>query len=133
VVLVELDGGARRPLRDVRLLLAETEDRDERGRLEAARLKAARDLAPLMAEKIGIEQGIARNLGFQDLLELWHGLHGYDPASVAQLATEVLDKTADIYREVMGWTVKKHLGVGLADARRCDMPYLFAARYRDYE
>ncbi len=133
VVLVELDDGARRPLRDVRLLLAETEDRDERTRLEAARLKAARDLAPLMAEKIGIEQGIARNLGHLDLLDLWKGLHGYDPASVAQLATELLDKTDDLYREVMGWTVKKRLGVELSDARRCDLPYVFAARYRDYE
>jgi hypothetical protein len=133
VVLVELDDGARRPLRDVRLLLAETEDRDERARLEDARLKAARDLTPLMAEKIGIEQGIARNLGQPDLVALWQSLHGYDPLEVGKLAEEVLDKTADLYREVMGWTVRKRLGCELADAKRYDIPFVFAARYREYE
>jgi hypothetical protein len=133
VVLVELDDGARRPLRDVRLLLAETEDRDERTRLEEARLKAARDLSPLMAEKIGIEQGIARNLGTRDLVDLWGGLHKIDVENVAKLALELLEKTDDLYREVMGWTVRKRLGVELPDARRCDLPFVFAARYRDYE
>jgi hypothetical protein len=29
--------------------------------------------------------------------------------------------------------VRKRLGVELADARRCDIPYVFAARYNDYE
>src|SRR5579883_1033005 len=133
VVLVELDDGGKRPLRDVRLLLAETRDPEERGRLEAARLKAARDLAPLMAEKIGIEQGIARNLGATDLIKLWEQLHGYEPASVGKLADEVLEKTNDLYRDVMGWTVRKRLGVELEDARRCDIPYVFAGRYSDYE
>lgn len=133
VVLVELDDGGKRPLRDVRLLLAETPDREERGRLEDARLQAARDLTPLMAEKIGIEQGIARNLGASDLVNLWQQLHGYDPAEVGKLADEVLEKTNDLYRDVMGWTVKKRLGVELPDARRCDVPFVFAARYNDYE
>lgn len=133
VVLVELDDGGKRPLRDVRLLLAETADAEERGRLEDARLKAAKDLTPLMAEKIGIEQGIARNLGAQDLCALWKQLHGYDPGDVAKLAEELLEKTGDLYHDVMGWTVKKRLGVELADARRCDIPFVFAARYRDYE
>ncbi|MEZ0231085.1 MAG: hypothetical protein ACAI25_20890 [Planctomycetota bacterium] len=133
VVLVELDDGGKRPLRDVRLLLAETPDAEERGRLEDARLQAARDLTPLMAEKIGIEQGIARNLGATDLVQLWQQLYGCDPEDVAKLAGEVLEKTADLYRDVMGWTVKKRLGVELADARRCDIPFVFAARYTDYE
>lgn len=133
VVLVELDDGARRPLRDVRLLLAGTVDREERGRLEEARLRAARDLAPLMAEKIGIEQGIARNLGYKDLTDVWKSHLGVDPDACATLASELLEKTDDLYREVMGWTVKKRLGVELADARRCDVPFVLAARYRDYE
>lgn len=133
VVLVERDDGERAPLRDVRLLIAETDDGDERTRLESARIKAARDLAPLMAEKIGIEQGIARNLGSKDLVELWSALHGYDVGACAAFAEEILAGTDDLYRDVMGWTVKKRLGVELADARRCDVPYVFAARYREYE
>ncbi|MGE0707082.1 MAG: hypothetical protein AB7N76_02165 [Planctomycetota bacterium] len=132
VVWIDLNDGTRRPLRDMKLLLQTAETAERRTELEEARLEAARVLIPLMSEKIGIEQGIASALGYPHLVALYRDLTGIDTAAVASLAQEILDETQDLYREVMGWTVRKRVGLPLADARRCDVPYVLAGRYLDY-
>lgn len=132
VVWVDLADGTRRPLRDLKLLLATAETSDQRSELEDARLEAARILTPLMIEKIGIEQGVAEGLGYPDLLALHSAHTGLDLGQVKALAEEILTNTDDLYREVMGWTVRKRLGIALADARRCDIPYVLAGRYLGY-
>lgn len=133
VVMIDLADGTRRPLRDMKLLLATTASADHRGAIEDARAEQARILIPLMSEKIGVEQGIASSLGQKHIPDLFHTVGGIDVEGVARLAREFLDRTADLYREVMGWTVRKRLGVPLADARRCDIPFVLAGRYLDYE
>jgi hypothetical protein len=132
VVWVKLTDGSQRPLRDMKLLLRTAESPDRRTELEDARREAARTLIPLMNEKIGIEQGIANSLGYSDLVALYRDMTGIDTEVVANLAQQILDETQDQYREVMGWTVRKRLGVQLSDARRCDIPYVLAGRYLDY-
>ncbi|MBX3467412.1 MAG: hypothetical protein KF878_11020 [Planctomycetes bacterium] len=132
VVLVDLTDGSRRPLRDMKLLLATAPTWEQRSEIEEARLEAARTLVPLMTEKIAVEQGIARSLGAANVLELRRRTTGLDTAEVGALARQILERTGDLYREVMGWTVRKRLGVNLEDARRCDVPYVLAGRFLDY-
>ena len=133
VVMIDLADGSRRPLRDMKLLLATAASSSQRGLIEEARVEQARVLIPLMSEKVGVEQGIAASLGFRHMPELLQELGGIDVEGVAALARELLDRTADLYREVMGWAVRKRLGVALQDARRCDIPFVLAGRYLDYE
>lgn len=125
--------GLEYPLRDARLLLAGTERSDERARLDNARVEAARALAPMLAERMSICHGIARSFDKSNLLELWSTPLHVDIERLRVLANEVLESTDDMYREVLGWTVRKRLGVPMDDAHRRDMPYVFAARYTDYD
>ncbi|MEZ6186999.1 MAG: hypothetical protein R3F62_18570 [Planctomycetota bacterium] len=133
VVQIQLRDGTRQPLRDLKLLLAGADGGDYRQELESNRLQQAKLLIPLMREKIGIEQGVASSLGQPSLVALYQQETGVDLDAITALAREFLDKTNDLYQEVMGWTVRKRIGVPLADARRCDMPYVLAGRYLDYE
>jgi len=132
VVIVDLTDGQRRPLRDMKLLLATAASSEARTEIEEARLEAARILVPLMSEKVGIERQIAQDLGYDTIVNLYGGISGVDVARVGALAQQILDETNDLYREVMGWSVRKRLGVGLEDARRCDIPYVLAGRYLEY-
>jgi hypothetical protein len=133
VVQIPLSDGTSRPLRDLKLLLATTPGADRRGELEGARLEQAKILIPLLSEKVAIERGIARDLGAENLVDLLTTVGGVDVAGVEALARELLDKTADLYREVMGWTVRKRLGVDLDDANRADVPFVLAGRFLDYK
>lgn len=132
VVWIDLNDGTRRPLRDIKLLLRTAEGADQRNELAEARREQARILIPLMSEKIGIEQGIASSLGYANLVDLYAQNAGVDMEAVARLAQQILDDTQDLYTGVMGWAVRKRVGVPLADARRCDIPYVLAGRYLDY-
>ncbi|MBL4848378.1 MAG: hypothetical protein JKY65_22895 [Planctomycetes bacterium] len=132
VVWVELTDGTRRPLRDMKLMLASAETSEQRTELENARVEAARVLSPLMSEKIGVEQGIAESLGHPNLVALQAAYSDLDLEAAEGLAEEILSETDALYHEVMGWTVRKRLGIALADARRCDIPYVLAGRYLGY-
>lgn len=124
--------GEDHPLRDARLLLAQTADPDDRARLDEARVKAARALQPLLRERIGIAHGIARSFDKASFLELWADCLQADAEALKKLCEDALAATDDMYEEVLGWTVRKRLGCQLEDAHRRDMPYVFAARYTNY-
>ena len=132
VMWVDLTDGTRRPLRDMKLLLRTAASPEARTEIEDARTEAANILVPLMSEKIGIEAGIAKELGHANLASLYTAVTGHETSAVAKLAREILSDTGDLYREVMGWTVRKRLGIDLQDARRCDIPFVLAGRYLDY-
>ncbi len=132
VVIVDLTDGLRRPLRDMKLLLRTAASSEARTEIEEARLDAARTLIPLMSEKVAIEKGIAESLDSPNLVALFASVTGVDPEGVKTLARTILEQTEDLYREVMGWSVRKRLGVPLEQARRCDVPFVLAGRYLDY-
>jgi len=133
VVTIKLRDGTRQPLRDLKLLLATAEDGDQRQELESNRLQQAKLLIPLMREKIEVEQGVASALGHPNLTALLEDETAIELDTITGLARKFLDETNDLYEEIMGWTVRKRIGVPLADARRCDVPYVLAGRYLDYE
>jgi hypothetical protein len=132
VVFIDLTDGSRRPLRDMKLLLCTASEAGQREEIGSARDEQAEILVPLMTEKIGVEKGIAESLGHPNLVELYTSVSGVDPRGVATLAREILDETADLYKEVMGWTIRKRLGIAIEDAHRRDIPYALAGRYLDY-
>jgi hypothetical protein len=130
---ITTQAGDTHRLRDARLLLASTADAETRATLDNARVEAASSLIPLLAERLSISYGIARSFDKEHFLDLWSNAMGVDVTILSGLAEEVLSATDEMYQEVLGWTVRKRLGVSLDDAHRRDMPFLFAARYTNYD
>ena len=124
--------GQEHRLQDARLLLASTPDAASRLTLENARSEAASSLVPLLAERLSICHGIARSFRKESFLDLWADAVSADVPAITSLAEAVLDGTQEMYEEVMGWTVRKRLGVALEDAHRRDLPFIFAGRYTEY-
>ncbi|MDF1664088.1 MAG: hypothetical protein P1V97_20130 [Planctomycetota bacterium] len=124
--------GQEHRLQDARLLLATTNDAVSRQTLDDARSEAASSLVPLLAERLSICHGIARSFNKESFLTLWADAVSADVPAITSLAEAVLDETQEMYEEVMGWTVRKRLGVALEDAHRRDLPFIFAGRYTEY-
>jgi len=111
--------------------IANTDDRDRRALLEAKVLSVIEELTPLLAERIGIERGIARSFGFDTYTRLWEATAGIDLVELDQAMQRFLQRTEDMYRDAMGWVVRKRLGIELADARRHDLSWLLRANELD--
>lgn len=129
---IKTPDGQEHRLQDARLLLASTQDAEGRKALDDARSEAASSLVPLLAERLSICHGIARSLRKDSFLDLWADAVSADVPGITALANAVLDGTQEMYEEVMGWTVRKSLGVSLEDAHRRDLPHIFAGRYNEY-
>lgn len=105
--------------------IANTRDRERRAALEAAQVAAVEQLTPLLAERIGIENGIARSMEKASYRELWQSVSGIDLEELDRLAQGFLARTEDMYKEAMGWVVRKRLALPLEDARRHDILAIF--------
>jgi hypothetical protein len=105
--------------------IANTRDRDRRAALERAHLAFVEELTPLLAERVGLESGIARSFGQPSYAALWQATSEIDLAELDKLFQGFLARTEDMYREAMGWVVRKRIGLPLADAHRHDVLAIF--------
>ena len=105
--------------------IANTQDRVRREALEQAQIAVVEALTPLFAERIGIENGIARSFGHASYAALWQSVSGIDLVELDRLCQGFLARTEAMYVEAMGWAVRKRLGVNLADAKRHDLHSIF--------
>jgi hypothetical protein len=105
--------------------VANSDDRERRGQLESAQMAFIEQLTPLYAERIQIEHGIARSFGKENYSDLWQSVSGIDLRALDALFQGFLARTEDMYREAMGWAIRKRTGLALADARRHDVTSLF--------
>ncbi|MHC4829919.1 MAG: hypothetical protein ACYTFT_06135, partial [Planctomycetota bacterium] len=105
---------------------ANTEDRPRRGEIERLALEVCEKLTPHLAERLGIENGVARSLGFSGgRLEQWQALSGIDLRSLDELMQGFLTRTEDMYREAMSWMARRRVGLPLEDLRRHDLHWIF--------
>ncbi len=111
--------------RKVLLEASGTADRARREVLEQASVAVVDEWNPLLAERIGIERGIARSFGHDAYSGLWQELSGIDLVALDRQMQGFLARTEDMYREAMGWVVRKRLGISLDDARRHDLHWIF--------
>ncbi|RME72230.1 MAG: hypothetical protein D6776_09125 [Planctomycetota bacterium] len=124
--VLDVGGPEPLPLREAEFALSLERSRPRRERIEAAQLAAiAEQLNPLYAERLGIERGLARALGHRSFAGLWQALHGIELQPLHEQMQRFLEATDDMYRETMGWYVRKHAGLALEDAARHDMLALF--------
>jgi hypothetical protein len=111
--------------RKLALEIANARDRGRREALERAQVAAVEELTPLLAERIGIENGIARSMGQPSYAALWQATAGIDLLELDRICQAFLARTDDMYKEAMGWAVRKRLGMPLSDARRHDLLAIF--------
>ena len=123
---IALDG-ERVPLRSGEVRIKNEGDRSRRANLESARLAAVAELNGLRREILERAHGEAQRLGFAGYAMLCQELSGIDLAALHDLTQPILAYTLDAYRELLGWYLKRRVGVLLRQARRHDLARLFRA------
>jgi hypothetical protein len=124
--LLELGEGDVVPFRRAGLEMSLERGRERRARIEHAQVRVVEErLNPIHAERLGMEAGVARSMGHASFAELWQAVHGIDLRDLLRIMQGFVRATDDMYREAMGWYVRKQVGIALADARRHDMLAIF--------
>jgi len=76
---------------------------------------------------------MAIELGYKNYLEMFSVLKEVDYLQLSGLLNQILDKTDDLYIELMDSVMKQEIGLSLKETRRSDIPYLTRGKnYDDY-
>ena len=106
--------------------IANTDDRDTRGRLEQARNDLTEEhLNPLYLEAVNVTQRAVPELGAPTYFNLYRDRFQYDLEGLASQCRAFLDSTELLYEESMDRVLRERVGVGLGDAERYDIRRLF--------
>ena len=121
----ELDGD----LVGFRMLLpriANEPDRERRERVERARVSLAEELNPTYADAFERARGAVRELGTETYRELYERF-GFQLEPLAAQCSRFLTETEDLWVDTFDRLLQDRVGVGLADARRSDLPRVLRA------
>jgi hypothetical protein len=101
-------------------------DRERRHALDVARARAGvGELEELRRDRLSREHEEIARLGLGDYVRSVATLSGIDLDALGRDATAFLDRTADMYRDVLRQVVHKRLGVGIDALHRSDAAWLF--------
>lgn len=122
---LELPDGTAVPYQRVPIELANTEDRDRRCAMEAARAARLPELAPLCRERFRRERAeLAEVLG-GDAVAARGTLAGIALDALADEGRGFLADTASLYEGVLGDLARRRLGLSVGDLARYDIARLF--------
>lgn len=125
-------GGRAVPYLRVPIELANSADRQWRTALDAARgALAARELAPLRAERFRREHAVIAELGLGDYVGAISRLSGIDLPALGTEARGFLERTKDLYFDALERLVARRLRVSLDELVRADAAWLFRASAYD--
>jgi hypothetical protein len=112
--------------------LANAHDREFRLALDRNRAAAvARGLNPIRSERFAREYEAYAALGFSDYPSAISRLSGIDLEALAAEGEKFLERTKDLYAEVLEQVARKRVGVPLSRLERADALWIFRAR--DYD
>jgi len=114
-------------LRGLEPAIADEADRARRARLERARVEAIEHLNPALHERFVRLHEAASRVGARNYAALWEARSGIALDDVEKLAHGLLEKTQEMYTEVLTWMLKRKLGVAATDAQGHDLARLFRA------
>jgi hypothetical protein len=131
--MLQLAGGRQMPYQRAAIEMANATDRAERLAIEAGRAKlVGRELAPLRRERFQRERDIVEGLeladGYNATFEL---LSGVSLGTLRDACEQFLRDTQSMWNDVLPGTLRKALGIGVAEATRADALALFRAREYD--
>jgi hypothetical protein len=117
--------GEEIPYRMIRPVMANTEDRDKRQRLEEARNDLTEEhLNPLHLDAVQVIHGESPKLGAPTYTELYRKF-GYGLDELADQCREFLDSTEKLWEDVGDRLFRARVGVGLGEAQRWDVVRVF--------
>jgi hypothetical protein len=117
--------------RMLRPTMANTEDRGKRERLDAARTALTDEhLNPIYLEAVATSLEAVPKLGAPTYVDLYRKF-GFRLDNLADQCRAVLADTERIYEDATDKLFRDRIGIGLADARRWDVPRVFRAENWD--
>jgi hypothetical protein len=131
--VVRTADGHEIPYQRTAIELANSLDRQERARIEAARSALVeRELAPMKRERFQRERDITESLGLADGYNAtWELLNGVSLTALRDECAQFLRDTQAMWDEVCPAFVKRVLGMKLSETTRADALALFRAREFD--
>src|SRR3989440_808890 len=122
---LEVDG-TRIGFRESSVEQANEPDGDRRERIEAARLAATEEhLTPLRREVLDAQHALARQLGWPSYRAMCVECKGIDLEALERQTAAFTAATDAAYAGVVEAPLRRTAGVGLAEARRSDLPRFF--------
>ncbi|HEY5868159.1 MAG TPA: hypothetical protein VI542_21795 [Candidatus Tectomicrobia bacterium] len=113
------------PLRASFAAMAAETRRDRRAAIEAAVGLQLREINALFEAQFKASSTLAEHLGYASLEALWTDTLPVAPASLADVATQILSSTAEVYRDLLTWAVRQRLRIPPGQLRRHDILALF--------
>jgi oligoendopeptidase F len=115
------------PYRMLRPTIANEPDRNRRQRLDRVRCELGEEhLNPIYLDGARTTASAVPELGSRDYVELYRRF-AFQLDDLAEQCRSLLGSTEQLYEEAMDRALRARLGIGLAEARRWDIPRLFRA------
>lgn len=105
--------------------------RDRRAAIEAAMTSQLRDLNTLFEAQFKTLQTLTEQHGFASPEALWSAIMGTDLSAYADVASQLLAQTQEVYLDLLNWAVRQRLRIPLGQMRRHDVLALFT--FPDYQ
>src|SRR4029434_1173716 len=119
------------PLRASFAAMAAETRRDRRAAIEAAVRLALREINALFESHFTAQHTLVEPLGYASPEALWADILPTAPATLQDVATQLLASTEEVYRDLLTWAVRRRLDLPPGQLRRHDMLALFT--FPDYQ
>jgi len=113
------------PLRASFAAMAAETRRDRRAAIEAAVSLQLRDLNELFEAQFKALSALVEPLRYASLDALWSDILQVEPATLQDVATQILVSTQEVYRDLLAWAVRRRLRLPPGQLRRHDILALF--------
>src|SRR5438132_4462599 len=113
------------PLRTSFAAMAAETRRDRRTAIEAAVGLQLREFNELFEAQFKALSALADHLGYASLEALWTAILPVEPATLQDVATQILAGTQEVYRDLLTWAVRHRLRLPPGQLRRHDILALF--------
>ena len=121
------------PLRTSFAAMAAETRRDRRAAIEAAVSLQLQDINELFETQFKALSTLAEHLRYTSLEALWTDVLQIEPATLQDVATQILASTQEVYRDLLTWAVRRRLRLPPGQLRRHDILALFTfPEYQTY-
>ncbi len=120
-------GGEEIPFLRSEVAIVREKDRSRRAEIARARVDAIADMQDVLQQRVDRLDEASRDLGHEGYGALLQAEAGIDLEALAGEAVELLDRTHDMYREVVSWMLKNRIGIDPGDAEPHDLAHAFGA------
>ncbi len=108
------------------------DDREKRAKIFHARDRIIEEeLNPILEERMEKLHGIARELGYDNYIELFRDAKNIDFENLDNAMTYFNERTESLYLDRMGEQLRKKVGVALNEAEKHDVAYILRAKEFD--